>query len=106
MRSQELKKSSLDSERAGGSESFLRQCKRVQDVLYRDEQVLPAIELIRHGRRHDFSADIQMPQDRASGWIHGKQVAGIVRGEKQMAGGREDSRDILALAEFMIPCHF
>src|SRR5215470_2982024 len=68
----------------------LRQGEGVEIVLNRNEEVLAAVEFVGHGRGHEFSADVEMPEGFARGGIHGEQIAGIVGGKEQMTGSGQN----------------
>ena len=50
-----------------------------------------------------MGAEVEMPESFSGGWVEGEEIAAIVGGEKEMAGGGEDSGDAFSVAEFVIP---
>src|SRR6516162_812652 len=83
----------------------LRQGKRVKNVLHGDDQVLPAVKLVGHGGGDQVTAHIEVPESLARRGIQSKQIAGIVRGEKQVPGGGQDPGNAFAIADLMVPNH-
>ena len=55
--------------------------ERVENVLHREDEVLPPVELIGHRRGIHATASVQVPQDLARGGIESEQIAGIVGAE-------------------------
>src|SRR5437588_5882110 len=96
----------LGSMRLRASDEVLRQDERVKNVFDGDDEVLAVVEQVGHGRGHQPSAHVKVPESFARSRIESEQVAGIVRGKQQMPGGGQDPRDAFPIAEFVIPHDF
>ena len=75
-------------------------------VLYGEEKVLAAVELVGHGGGVELSAGVEMPEGFAAGGIESEKIAGVVGAEEQMACSGQNAGDAFAAAEFVIPDNF
>src|SRR5215471_13478722 len=87
----------------GRCKLFLWQRKGVEDAVDGKDDVLPAVELVRHRRGQEFSSHAEVPKSLAVSRIQREQVPGVVRCKEQATRGGQNSRNAFAVAQFVVP---